>query len=882
LPQSSSSAGSAPWRAGQHLTHRFNPDLGIGRVDAVDGRTVVVSFPRSSTTLRLSSATDALQPVAFGPGRPVRVVATREETSVAHVTPTGALRLANGTEAQAHEVWPLDLEGALLERLMLGDVDAVPDFVTRLDLLHLLAIREADGLGSFLGGRIRLFPHQLHVAERATQADPVRWLLADEVGLGKTIEAALILTRLVHTRRVDRCLVVAPETLTVQWLGELWRKYHHVFTLLDGPRLADVAKDFGPAFNPFEVHRRAVIALETLVERPELTAQAVAAGIDLLIVDEAQHLRRPPGHPGEPAWRAVAPIAALGRHVLLLSATPLDEDAPGFFRLLQLLRPEEFPEDDFDARLSSGVALPPCTSATRRADIGGLPPRVGLATSLGDSDGQRRRRAVEDALRAQPAHDGVAARKKVERVTRALASGATLSAVLGAKDDLRADAVAMDGQDPRVVWLCAEAPRWRLDGEKTLLFVEHRETLEWLRTALSHQAQLATGVFHEALSSSRRDIEVARFRDADGPSLLISTECGGEGRNFEFCCRLVLFDLPWRPATVEQRIGRLDRIGRLEPVEVVYFEPRDGLGFEAVRLMRGLRLFAEPLSGLEPQVAPVERVLESLALQPGAALTDRDAQTIVGAAHAARTRVRAAASHELHRDRYRADLAAAVLARVPASLDALTEHVVVRACARLGFAVEKTRGRRTYAIDFGSEALVDSLPGVPGGSTFVGTFDREEAVADESIDFFASGHALVEGVFAHVEESALGRVVRCAVDTGDERNEGLVAFYKEGRRLDIVAFDAGGRARPDWAATFRRRPLRIAGITKPGSGGREWRALVQRLAERLDPSRRPDALASIVVRPFPEPSTAMAPRTGRLTTWAPATADTASAGGHPG
>ena len=84
--------------------------------------------------------------------------------------------------------------------------------MTRMNILHLLAIREADGLGSFLGGRVRLFPHQLHVAERASATDPVRWLLADEVGLGKTIEASLILNRLVHAGKVRRCLVVAPET----------------------------------------------------------------------------------------------------------------------------------------------------------------------------------------------------------------------------------------------------------------------------------------------------------------------------------------------------------------------------------------------------------------------------------------------------------------------------------------------------------------------------------------------------------------------------------------------------------------------------------------------------------------------------------------------
>jgi ATP-dependent helicase HepA len=588
------------WRKGDYLTHRSNPELGVGRVAEIEGRALLVEFPRPGKKLRLAANTDALVPVDLSPGRPVRLTATREETTIAARLPDGTVRLANGGTAAAHELWPLELEGALVERLALGDVDDAKDFLTRLNILHLLTIREARGLGSFLGGRVRLFPHQLYVAERATAIDPVRWLLADEVGLGKTIEAALILNRLVHTGRVERCLIVAPDALTVQWLGELWRKYHQAFTLLDAPRLADVARDFGATFNPFEVHRRAVIALEMLVERPQLTEQAVSAGIDLLVVDEAQRLRRPPGHPGEPAWRAVAPIAALGRHVLLLSATPLEDDAHGFFRLLQLLRPQEFPEDmSFEERLASGTPLPPCTSSTRRSDIGGLPPRVGLPVGLEDDAGSQLRASVESEVRAVAAGNPVARRKKVDRVRRALASGAALAAVLGPDEQgLREKAEAMDASDPRLAWLASQAPRWKQAGEKTLIFVAHRETLEMLRTALSHRVQLATGVFHEELSAARRDTEVARFREEEGPSVLVSTECGGEGRNFEFCRRLVLFDLPWKPSVVEQRIGRLDRIGRSIPVEIVYFQPPGGIGRDVVRLFEKLGLFEEPLAGL--------------------------------------------------------------------------------------------------------------------------------------------------------------------------------------------------------------------------------------------------------------------------------------------
>ena len=429
-PQPPSASGRT-WTTGDYLTHRFNPELGIGCVTALEGRALVVAFPHSDTQLRLAASTDALLPVNLAPGRPVRITATEEETTVVATLADGTLRLANGRTEPSHALWPLELEGALLERLALGDLDEVDDFVTRLDILHLLSLREADGLGSFLGGRVRLFPHQLHVAERASTSDPVRWLLADEVGLGKTIEASLILNRLVHTGRVERCLVVAPDALTVQWLGELWRKYHQVFTLLDAQRLADVARDFGPDFNPFDLHRRVVIALEMLTERPRLTAQAVKAGIDLLVVDEAQRLRRPKGHPGEPPWRAVAPIAALGRHVLLLSATPLEDDAHGFFRLLQLLRPQEFPETmSFEERLALGTPLPPCTSSTRRTDIGGLPPRVGMPHTPEHPAGWQLRSTVEAVVRNAPAPQAVAQRHKVDRIRRALASGAALSAVV--------------------------------------------------------------------------------------------------------------------------------------------------------------------------------------------------------------------------------------------------------------------------------------------------------------------------------------------------------------------------------------------------------------------------------------------------------------------
>jgi ATP-dependent helicase HepA len=284
-------------------------------------------------------------------------------------------------------------------------------------------------------------------------------------------------------------------------------------------------------------------------------------------------------------------------------------------------------------------------------------------------------------------------------------------------------------------------------------------------------------------------------------------------------------------------------------VEIVYFRPPRGAGADAVRLFESLGLFREPLAGVEPELAQVEGTLDAVAADPAASLTDEGCASIVTDVGAARTRIREAAFQQLHRHPYRADMAAGILARAPADLDALTQDVVVAACTRLGFSVEHTRGRRIFAIELGSHALVDSLPGVRTGSSYVGSFDREEAVEDDTVDFFASGHPLVEGVLAHFEDGLLGRVARVELQAGREPGEGLAAIYKDGADFEVVALDANGRARPEWAAALRERPRRIRRAADDPSRRAVWTAMVRRIGTRLDPSRAPYALAALVVRP---------------------------------
>ncbi|HEV7515683.1 MAG TPA: hypothetical protein VGR07_05220, partial [Thermoanaerobaculia bacterium] len=224
---------------------------------------------------------------------------------------------------------------------------------------------------------------------------------------------------------------------------------------------------------------------------------------------------------------------------------------------------------------------------------------------------------------------------------------------------------------------------------------------------------------------------------------------------------------------------------------------------------------------------------------------------VLAEAQEARTRVQQAAYHELHRDPYRPEMAPGILSRVPPDLEVLTEAVVLRAASRFGFEIEPQIGQRTWMVELGSESLVDHLPGVPLGSRFLGTFDREEAVADEGRDFFASGHPLVEGVLAELADGPRGRVALLQL-TGDEEVFGLLAIYRRGPGWEAVAVDAQGRPRPDLAAQFAAVGLEPEFVdARKWTGQGAWRKTIHRMAAALPPGQEPEALAAFRVRRRP-------------------------------
>ena len=752
-------AETRPLQEGDKVLHPFNRELGPGVVQETSGRRVTVHFPSVDETLVFAVSSHPLIPLSMRPGADP-------------------------------ERWLEEFQDGVVERVARRDADRLDAFRNRLDAFHLMELRGADGLGSFLGGRIELFPHQLHVAERAAATSPVRWLLADEVGLGKTVEACLILNRLVNSGQADRVLIVAPRSLVVQWLGELWRKFHQVFVLVDRDRREDVRRENGPGFNPFDVHARSVVALEDLVEDAAVARLAAAARPDLLVVDEAHHLRRRRGTEGSPEYRAVAPICAASANALLLSATPLEADAHGFFRLLQLLHPDRYDSwDDFQSRLEAGEPLHPCTSSTTRADIGGLPPRVPRPVDLPEDPV---REAREREVLSAPAGNEVQRRERADLLARVLAEPS-------------------GRDDPRVKWLGRESKRWDREEEKTLIFVSRRESLVFLKKELEFHTSRRTAVFHEDLSPAQRDLEVARFSEPGGPNVLIATESGGEGRNFQFAKRLVMFDLPWDPVVVEQRIGRLDRISRQLPVEIVYFRPAAGFGTDVVHLYEALGIFREPIGGLERAMGHAVRAVRDAIDGPGGNL---DVEAILRETGELREKVGRAVYHHLHQDRYQPEMAEGILARVPADLETRTRTVVLEACRQFGFEMEPKGGTAMHYLEFGSEATVESLHGVAPGSRWLGTFDRAEAVTRESVEFFATGHPLVEGVLGELADGNRGRVALLRLPDSERDEVGVIAVTKDGPNFHRHAWDLDGNPQPDWirlAFETRRKLVEVPG-----------------------------------------------------------------------
>jgi len=865
--------------------------------------------------------------------------------------PLRRYELDDGSVASEHELIPEMRDIGPRERLATLSL-VHPEVVrARAQGLDLAAIGRRPGEAALLGARVQWLPHQIDVASRAVSAEPVRMLLADEVGLGKTVEAALIFAALRQEGRALRVLVLTPDALCIQWLGELFRKVHELFVLLDEDRLEDAATDF-PDMNPFDVYHRVVTSIDLVAQNQTLRRLASEVDWDLVIIDEAHHVRWRHEDGGNLAYRTVEAIARRARHLLLLTATPMALDPTQYHALLRLLDPVRFDDPalfatttyrvevirevarcltkalDGDAPLGEAVvksarevlgddpedwrafealqALLPTDPSreahgddvldrlrhrhglaefvvrNRRGPVGGLPerqPKViplkpsakqAVLIDVGESvmlelaqaieEPRLRNRTLGELLRALWATP-----KALTEVLKPLSPELVkeLSPLIREVTDAPLDSRGLPTGDARLRWL-VETTKKNKGKDKLLVFVESAVAVMALKEALEPVIG-NVAVFHRGLAPRDQDRQVAWFRDEGGPNVMLSTEAGGEGRNFQFCHRVVLYDLPWRPATIEQRIGRVDRVGQKHDVEVLV--PYFGSGYEAAILkimQESIRVLDDTVGGIDPVLEYVsdelaELILKQAEVDDWKALFRRTEEVVT----LARTRIESGADPVLDHASFSPERVEAFMARVPQDLEARTELFVERYadCAKLDL---RPKGKHLVSVEGGPSAAGRE---VGSDSGYVATFSRTHALDHEDVEFLSFGHPLVEQAleWARTSVDASASVALCrgfdkdgaaflwrfAADLPEDIPQ--AAGYLDQVSLTI-ALDEAGRRLPELETllTDSRRPFDRMDIGALKGSGERWRRLVEqnhaqaeKLADDILSRSRHQALACV-------------------------------------
>jgi len=441
-----------------------------------------------------------------------------------------------------------------------------------------------------------------------------RVLLADEVGLGKNIEACMVLKEYALRGMAERTLVLTPASLVGQWQEELQSKFGLSFATTYGASVREDPQTF------WDQDR--IIASIATARRREHAECLLARKFDLVIVDEAHHLR----DRSSQSWKLVDALNK--RFLLLLSATPVQNDLIELYNLLTLLKPGIFrTQKEFRAAyMTPGKPRLPANPErlrtlmrsamvrnTRAVAALKLPRRHATTVRVDGAPGEGEAYADLAVAARQLAAEGGVGRQRL--VLHHLLSAAGSSPAAAASALAR---IAMrDGADPAWSRL---AKRWSAIGrggkeaalielvlrnpqEKKLVFVHSRETLTHLGSRLA-QTGVSFARFDGSLSGPEKDAAIVEFREH--ATILLCTQSGGEGRNIQFCNTLVNFDVPWNPMAIEQRIGRIDRIGQDREVFVFNLVTRGTLEEQVLALLE------EKISMFELVVGEVGAILGGL------------------------------------------------------------------------------------------------------------------------------------------------------------------------------------------------------------------------------------------------------------------------------
>jgi len=576
---------------GQRWLSDTESELGLGVLIDVDERTISILFPKSDETRVYARMNAPLSRIIFAIGDTLtdqdgidwQVLSTENRSGVlryecAQISAPDVVKTLSETRLAAH----LQLARPL-ERLLASQLEPKEWYDLRIEALLMQSRRATSPLRGLIGPRVGLIPHQLYIAHEVGRRLAPRVLLADEVGLGKTIEAGLIIHQQLTTGRSERVLILVPDSLQYQWMIEMRRRFNLNFSLFDLERTAFL-KENDPESNPFATEDCIIASIDLLLDHADLNAQALEAGFDLLVVDEAHHLTWHEDVGGNDRYDLVTDFANQTPGVLLLTATPEQLGVDSHFARLRLLDPERFDTLDHfleeeasyasTAQVAEALMQDEPLSPAQHEAIAALlghpvedhpDARYRAISELLDRHGTGRIlfRNTRDAIQGFPGRDCVAA---------PLPAPANWPLTGNLRQQMWPEEQQLDGEwlqhDPRVPWLL-NLLKTELKHHKVLLIARSGPVVESLEAALRVHGGIRTAMFHESMSLLERDQASAYFADdVYGAQILLCSEIGSEGRNFQFASHLVLFDMPSNPDVLEQRIGRLDRIGQQNRIQI--------------------------------------------------------------------------------------------------------------------------------------------------------------------------------------------------------------------------------------------------------------------------------------------------------------------------